>query len=98
MIAGVASRQGGVIDRAQLDALGVGRGAIRYRADEGRLRRMYEGVYAVGHEALQLRGRLVAALLVAGPGAALSHRTGAFLDRILPSMPLFVEVSVTKQR
>ena len=95
-IARVASRLGGVIDRAQLRSLGLKRGAIDRRIATGRLRRIYEGVYAVGHDALQTRGMLVAGLLVAGPGAALSHRTAAALRRILPSLPPFVEITTTK--
>ena len=39
---------------------------------------MHQGVYAVGHEALSDRGRMIAALLAAGPGAALSHGTAAY--------------------
>ena len=94
-IARVASRSGGVIDRLQLEALGLARGAIEHRLAMGRLRRLHHGVYAVGHEALQLRGRLVGALLVGGPGAALSHRTAAGLTKLIPSMPKFVEITTT---
>jgi very-short-patch-repair endonuclease len=97
-IARIASRLGGVVDRAQLSALGLGRGAIRHRIDVGRLRPLYPGVYAVGHEAIQTRGRLVAGLLVAGPGAALSHRTAAALRKLTPSMPQCVEITTTSTR
>jgi hypothetical protein len=94
-IARLATRQGGVVGRKQLLALGISAKAIDYRASVGRLRVYYRGVYAVGHEAVQLRGRLFAALLVAGAGAALSHRTAAALHRLIPSMPPFVEVTTT---
>jgi very-short-patch-repair endonuclease len=97
-IARLASRLGGVVDRAQLSALGLGRGAIDCRIRNGRLRPLYHGVYAVGHEAIQTRGRLVAGLLVAGPGAALSHRTAAGLTKLTPSMPQFVEITTTRTR
>jgi very-short-patch-repair endonuclease len=97
-IAQVASRLGGVIDRAQLSTLGLKRGAIRHRLDAGRLRPLYASVYAVGHQAVSPRGRLVAGLLVAGPGAALSHRTAAGLLRYTPSMPRFVEITTTRTR
>jgi hypothetical protein len=97
-IARLASRLGGVVDRAQLSALGLGRGAIRHRIDVGRLRPLYPGVYAVGHEAIQTRGRLAAGLLVAGPGAALSHRTAAALRKLTPSMPQCVEITTTSTR
>src|SRR5215212_4533779 len=75
VIARLASRQGGVVSRSQLIAQGIAPKAVDYRVGIGRLRVYHRGVYAVGHEAIQLRGRLVAALLLAGPGAALSHMT-----------------------
>ena len=98
MIAELANRQGGVVSRAQLQALNVGRGEIQHRVLARRLRPMYRGVYAVGHDAVPIRGRLVAALLVGGPGSALSHRTAAYVLTLLPSMPPFVEVTTTEHR
>ncbi len=97
-IATLASRQGGVVARRQLASLGLARGAIDRRISQGRLRPYFHGVYAVGHEALQLRGRLVAGLLVAGPGAALTHRTAGGLLRLTLSMPPFVEITTTATR
>ena len=41
------------------------------------------------------RGRMIAALIAAGPGAALSHRTAAYLWKLIPSMPPFVDVTFT---
>src|SRR5687768_5549724 len=86
-IATLASRQGGVVARAQLVALGLGAKAIDYRVKSGRLRVVHRGVYAVGHDAIPIRGTLMAALLVAGAGSALSHRTAAALWKLIPSMP-----------
>ena len=67
-------------DRLQLLALGISDAA---RSGTGSTSAgcgcCISGVYAVGHEAVSPRGRLVAGLLVAGPGAALSHRTAAGL-------------------
>src|SRR5918994_4878630 len=94
-IAGIANRQGGVVSRKQLLALGVDRGALEKRTKIGRLRVIHRGVYAVGHDAIPVRGLLCAALLVAGADAALSHRTAAALHKLLPSMPVLVDVSVT---
>jgi very-short-patch-repair endonuclease len=98
VIASIADRQGGVVGRSQLLARGIPAKAIAYRLHVGRLRHVYREVYAVGHDAIPIRGRLVAALLVAGPGAALSHRTAAYVLTLLPSMPPFVEVTTTIRR
>jgi hypothetical protein len=95
-IARIANRQGGVVSRQQLLALGLDRGSLEKRTRAGRLRAIYRGVYAVGHDAIPIRGRLCAALLVAGPGSALSHRTAAYVLTLLPSMP-FVEITTTKR-
>src|SRR5688500_3514183 len=73
-----AASQHGVVTRAQLFDLGLRRGVIRRRVDEGRLLALHRGVYAVGP--LLLPGaRLASALLACGPGATLSHRSAAAL-------------------
>jgi hypothetical protein len=98
VIARLANRQGGVVSRAQLQARGFTARSIERRLEAGRLRLIHRGVYAVGHDAIPVRGRLVAGLLVAGDGAALSHRTAAYVLTLLPSMPPFVEITATKHR
>lgn len=72
-IARVAGAQHGVVSRAQLRRLGIGRRAIEHRIVCGRLRPLYRGVYAVGHSALTQAGRWMAAVLASGSGAVLSH-------------------------
>jgi Transcriptional regulator, AbiEi antitoxin len=94
VIAALASRQGGVVARKQLLARGISARSIGHRSKIGRLRVIHRGVYAVGHDAILIRGRLCAALLVAGLGAALSHRTAAYVLALAPSMPQFVEVAL----
>jgi hypothetical protein len=83
------------VGRGQLMALGFTRREIEGLVKSRRLIRVHQGVYAVGHEALSDRGRMLAALLAAGPGAALSHRTAAYLWKLIPSMPQFIEVTLT---
>src|ERR671911_1517622 len=97
-IARIASRQGGVISRRQLVRLGLTAEEIKYRVRTGRLRPIYRGVYAVGHDAIAVRGRLCAGLLLAGPGAAVSHRTAAALHKLIPSMLPFIDATVTGSR
>jgi hypothetical protein len=55
-------------------------------------------VYAVGHTNLDVEGRLVAALLYAGPQSALSHATAAWWWRLLDAEPVVVHVSSTGRR
>lgn len=66
--------------------------------DGGRLHRLHRGVYAVGHGALSVEGRLVAALLYAGPGAMLSHVTAAWWWGIWGAEPRVIHVSTDRRR
>jgi very-short-patch-repair endonuclease len=93
----LATDQDGIVERCQLAELGLGAGAIDYRVRTGQLILRYRGVYAVGHEALTDRGQMRAALIAAGPTAARSHRTGCAVWKLIPSMPPFVEVTVTRR-
>jgi very-short-patch-repair endonuclease/predicted transcriptional regulator of viral defense system len=93
-IARLASRQHGVIATRQLAALGLARGGVARRAQAGRLHRVHRGVYAVGHPVLTVNGRRMAAVLAAGPGAALSHASAAALWEIRPSSATRIDVSV----
>ena len=78
-IARLAKTQYGVISRAQLVALGLDRGRIARRVAAGRLHRLHDGVYAVGHLAPRREMRWMAAVLACGDGAVLSHRSAATL-------------------
>src|SRR4051794_31854498 len=72
-----AERQWGVVARWQLQQCGISGTTISRWVVAGRLHRIHPGVYALGHKALSLEGRLLAAVLYAGPGAALSHASAA---------------------
>lgn len=74
----LAERQFGAISAAQLLACGMSRTGIARWVHAGRLHRLSRGIYAVGHRALSMEGRLAADLLRAGTGAALSHGTAAW--------------------
>jgi predicted transcriptional regulator of viral defense system len=70
----------------------------RWSAD-GRLHRRHRGVYAVGHAAIPIEGRLVAALFFAGNGATLSHDTAAWWWGLTEERPGgVVHVSVPGRR
>src|SRR5436190_10124185 len=78
-IADLAGCQHGVVTRRQLKTLGLGEDAIDSRLAQGRLHRVYRGVYTVGHSQLGQHGRWLAAVLTCGDGALLSHRSGTAL-------------------
>lgn len=68
-----------MVARRQLLELGISAEAIDVRVEAGRFHLVHRGVYAVGHRVLSQRGRWMAAVLVCGPGAVLSHRSAACL-------------------
>jgi very-short-patch-repair endonuclease len=72
-------RQHGVVTRRDLLALGYSRREIEYRLHNGRLHAISKGVYAVGRPDLTPHGLWMAAVLVCGDGATLSHRSAAEL-------------------
>lgn len=85
-IAAIAAAQYGVMARAQLLAAGLSSGAVRHRVRAGRLTVLHRGVYRVGP--LEAPGaREMAAVLAAGPGAVVSHRSAAGLWGLLPEAP-----------
>jgi very-short-patch-repair endonuclease len=94
----LAERQWGVIARWQLLECGLSVAAISRWVAAGRLNRIYPGVYAVGHRALCIEGQLLAAILYAGPGAALSHASAAHWWELLPYLPITVDVVSPRQR
>jgi len=92
-VARLATRQSGVVSRRQLAALGLGPDQIDRRIRTGRLIPIHRGVYAVGHQAVSDRGRIVAGLLAAGRGAFASHRTSAHLWSLVSTLPTVIELT-----
>ena len=78
-LAALTSQQHGVVTRAQLRERGKSESAIDWAVRNGRLHRLHRGVYAVGHPVVTREGRCIAAVLAAGTGAVLSHRSAAAL-------------------
>jgi hypothetical protein len=66
-------------DASAADGFGAGAEVIRHRLRAGLLHRVMRGVYSVGRRGLDTRGRWMAATLVCGPHALLSHRSAAAL-------------------
>ena len=82
-IAQIAGVQHGLVTAAQLRAIGVSPASMSARAVDGRLHRIYRGVYAVGHRTLTEHARRRAALMALPGGALFSHRTAAALHGLL---------------
>jgi predicted transcriptional regulator of viral defense system len=96
-VAEVAGRQWGRITWAQLRELGVPRKTIAEWMKQGYFDRVLPGVYAVGHRAPSPEGDLAAALLYAGPGAALSHQTAAYWLGLQDAPPRVIHVSTPRR-
>lgn len=69
--------------RGQLLRAGVDSDRIKRWLADGRLRRVHQGVYALGHTAPSTLGDYIAAVLAGGDDAALSHRPAAYVGRLI---------------
>ncbi|HEY2480374.1 MAG TPA: type IV toxin-antitoxin system AbiEi family antitoxin domain-containing protein [Solirubrobacterales bacterium] len=85
-LADLARRQHGVVSARQLAEFGFPRKTTSRWEKEGKLHRLYRGVYAVGHEALSWEGRLLGAVLANEPAVA-SHKTAAWIWGLLRTRP-----------
>src|SRR4051812_31679608 len=94
LVAELATKQHGVASMQQLIEIGLTRRAIARRLESGRLHQLYRGVYAVGHKRLTRRGYWMAAVLAAGDGAVLSHRSAAALWGLLPAPTTKIELTL----
>ena len=92
LVAALAAEQHGVVSRAQLVGVGLGRRAIEHRISRGLLHPVHRGVYAVGHTRLPREGFWLAAVLAAGPGAFLGLRSAAALWGIRGTRRSAIEV------
>jgi Transcriptional regulator, AbiEi antitoxin/Protein of unknown function (DUF559) len=97
-LATLAEKQYGVVSRAQLLSAGVSDSAISRWVVSGRLHRIHPRIYALGHAALSLEGRLRAALMYAGSRAALSHTTAAWAWRLIEAEPIGIHLTVPGRR
>jgi predicted transcriptional regulator of viral defense system len=96
----IAQRQHGVVTLRQLEEAGLTRYAVAKRTKGGRLHRVHQGVYAVGHRGLSWHGRWMAAVLACGEGTVLSHGSAASLWALLKPIegPIHVSISSTSGR
>jgi hypothetical protein len=86
------------VARRQLLALGFGRRAITGRLQRGQLHEVFLGVYVLGVRRISRKGRWMAAVLAAGEGALLSHRSAARLWQLLSPAAEWAEVTCPPTR
>lgn len=91
-------RQDAVATTAQLESWGWSPPVTSRRVRSGDWQRVFHGVVALQSGPVTWRQRARAALLYAGPGATLSHRSAAFVREVLPSPGTEVHVTVPHVR
>jgi predicted transcriptional regulator of viral defense system len=84
-VVSAASEQKGLVRAAQLHAAGLSRAAVHRLVVAGWLHPLHNGVYAVGHTALPVDARLLAATYALWPRGVLGHRSAALLQGIAPA-------------
>jgi hypothetical protein len=93
-IAKVAMRQHGLFTRAQAASVGFTESAMRQRLATGRWVRVAAGVYRIAGVPVTWTQRALAACLIAGPGAVVSHRSAAVLWGISGFRPGPLDITV----
>lgn len=91
-VAELVGRQFGVIARWQLLECGVTDTQIRGWLRVERMFRLYPGVYIWGRRDLPVEGRLVAGILCAGRGSALTGLTGLWWRKLLGREPDVIHI------
>jgi hypothetical protein len=90
----LAAAQEGIVARRQLTEIGIARPFVRSHLRGKRWRRVLPGVYATFTGPLPDLARVWAGLLYAGPCAAASHHTAAWLSELCPDLPDRLDVCV----
>ncbi|HEV2873665.1 MAG TPA: type IV toxin-antitoxin system AbiEi family antitoxin domain-containing protein [Thermoleophilaceae bacterium] len=98
LIGRIASRQHGVVTRAQLLDAGVSDKEIRRRLERKALLRVHRGVYRVGHRAPSVEARYHAAVLACGEGAVLSGKAAGYLWGLVKGTAPPPEVTTKTER
>lgn len=96
--AALAGRQHGVLSRAQALKCGVSREAVRHHLLTGRWQRVFPGVYFTSSGTISWEARASAAVLHAGPGAALILQSAAYLWQLQDNPPPVIAVGVPHHR
>jgi hypothetical protein len=94
----LAGDQAGVVTRGQALDAGMSIGAINARVRFGRWQRVHPGVYATFTGPATRGAQLWAAVLVAGPGAQLSHESAAEILRLTDRRSPHIHVAIPASR
>lgn len=89
-------KQFGLVSRQQAIDAGLSAAGIRWRLTSGDWEKFRRGVYRFRGSTVTWSQKAMGALLAAGPGSVLSHRTAAFLfklDGVSDKPPFLVDVS-----
>jgi hypothetical protein len=97
-VAVLAAEQHGAISVGQLRALGADRGLPSRRLKAGVWFRESHGVYVIAGSPATFEQRVMVALLAAGPGSVVSHRTAGVLWGLVRSATGPIEISVPRNR
>jgi hypothetical protein len=93
----MARRQHGVVTRRDLLRIGFSSAAIEHRLATGRLRPVARGVYTVGWPLTDRKQGWMAAVLICGEGAVLSHGSASALWGFGPEGSGPVDVSIRRR-
>ncbi len=94
----IASRQHGVVTRAEALAAGVSANQVEGRIQSGALTKVHRGVYRLGHRAPDPLASYVAAVRACGDGSAVSGMAGAHLLGLLRATPPKIEIAAPSAR
>lgn len=97
-VANVAARQHSLIVRDQALACGMTDRMIRHRVETGQWWRVAAGVYRLAGVPVTWKQRALAACLISGPGAVVSHRSAAVLWGVSGFRPGPLEITVPAGR
>ena len=90
----LGQNQNGIVTRGQLLGSGVSEKVIERQLRQGHWQRLYPGVYATFSGSVDPAALLWAAILRAGPDAALSYQTAAWLWELAPEPTGVIHVTV----
>lgn len=90
--------QAGIVTRKQAIRAGLSADKVAWLLKQGTWRTVFRGTYATFTGPTERKALLWAAVLYAGQGAYLSHRTAAILNRLTDDTPSVIDVTIPSNR